>query len=129
MTRRTAVTPAALTAEPRQEAAPDRDTTGPIRATSRLKQSVCRWCYGGIKLDGLCTRAAEIGLKRIMPLAESLGPTVPSAVCAWVELSNRFGALPLETVAQPTIAYASEGFAASPLTADSWYRSARGHYA
>ncbi|MBL1216794.1 MAG: gamma-glutamyltransferase family protein [Planctomycetes bacterium] len=57
------------------------------------------------------------------------GVTVPGAVSAWVELSAKFGALPLETVAQPAITYAAEGFAASPMTAGSWYRSARGHYA
>jgi hydroxypyruvate isomerase len=36
----------------------------------RLKQSVCRWCYGGMTLDALCTHAREIGLVGIDLLRE-----------------------------------------------------------
>ncbi len=36
----------------------------------RLKQSVCKWCYGKMSLDELAKHAAEIGLKSV----ELLGP-------------------------------------------------------
>lgn len=36
----------------------------------RLKQSVCRWCYGKIALEDLCKGAAEIGLKSVELLGE-----------------------------------------------------------
>lgn len=36
----------------------------------RLKQSVCRWCYGKIALDDLCKAAAEIGLNSVELLGE-----------------------------------------------------------
>jgi hydroxypyruvate isomerase len=31
----------------------------------RIKQSACRWCYGGMPLDDLCRNAAAIGLKSV----------------------------------------------------------------
>jgi len=31
----------------------------------RLKQSVCRWCFGNVPLDDLCKAAAEMGLKSV----------------------------------------------------------------
>src|SRR5215471_7042655 len=31
----------------------------------RIKQSVCRWCYGGIKLEKLAEEAKKIGYKSI----------------------------------------------------------------
>ncbi|MBL1216795.1 MAG: hydroxypyruvate isomerase [Planctomycetes bacterium] len=81
MHRRTAVKTIALTAAAApvilsstglaQEPHTAPDTTGPISITPRLKQSVCRWCYGGIKLDDLCAHAAEIGLKSVELLSES----------------------------------------------------------
>jgi len=45
-------------------------STAPARAAAarksasegRLKQSVCRWCYGKISLDELCSAAKEMGL-------------------------------------------------------------------
>lgn len=36
----------------------------------RLKQSVCRWCYGNMPLDDLCRGVAEIGLKSVELLSE-----------------------------------------------------------
>ena len=36
----------------------------------RLKQSVCRWCYGGIPLDDLCRAAAEMNLQSVELLGE-----------------------------------------------------------
>src|SRR5258708_31527168 len=31
----------------------------------KIKQSICRWCYAGIKLDQLAAAAAKIGYKSI----------------------------------------------------------------
>lgn len=42
--------------------------------------------------------------------------TVPGAVSGWVALAERFGTLPLTTLAQPAIDYARNGF--SRLAAD-----------
>ncbi len=45
--------------------------TGAVGATptnpnkGRLKQSVCRWCFGGIPLDDLCREAAAMGLASV----------------------------------------------------------------
>lgn len=36
----------------------------------RLKQSVCRWCYGKLSLDDLCKAAAEIGYQSVELLGE-----------------------------------------------------------
>ncbi|MBI5865626.1 MAG: TIM barrel protein [Planctomycetes bacterium] len=36
----------------------------------RLKQSVCRWCYGKMSLDDLCKTAAEIGYQSVELLGE-----------------------------------------------------------
>src|SRR5579871_5311330 len=36
-----------------------------------IRQSVCRWCYGGIALDTLCDQAKEIGLVGIDLLHEN----------------------------------------------------------
>ncbi|MCU5773854.1 gamma-glutamyltransferase family protein [Erwiniaceae bacterium BAC15a-03b] len=48
--------------------------------------------------------------------------TVPGAVSAWVELAERFGSLPLTTLAQPAIEYARNGFPVSPLIGELWQR-------
>jgi hydroxypyruvate isomerase len=37
----------------------------------RLKQSVCRWCYGGMSVEDLCTHAARIGLSSVELLGET----------------------------------------------------------
>ncbi len=34
----------------------------PNRAAGRLNQSVCRWCYGKVSLDDLCSAATRLGL-------------------------------------------------------------------
>ncbi|NBQ13967.1 MAG: hydroxypyruvate isomerase, partial [Proteobacteria bacterium] len=35
--------------------------TAPVRS-GRVKQSVCAWCYGGMKLEDLCTMAKGLGI-------------------------------------------------------------------
>ena len=44
--------------------------TPETKRKGRLKQSVCRWCYGGMSLDDLCKNAAQMGLVSV----ELLGP-------------------------------------------------------
>jgi hydroxypyruvate isomerase len=39
-------------------------------AAGRLKQSVCRWCYGPVSMDDLCAAAAAMGLKSVEILDE-----------------------------------------------------------
>lgn len=48
--------------------------------------------------------------------------TVPGAVSGWVALAERFGSLPLTTLAQPAIEYARNGFPVSPLIGHLWQR-------
>ena len=48
--------------------------------------------------------------------------TVPGAVSAWVEISERFGALPFEALFEPTIGYGERGFPVSPKIAQLWAR-------
>ncbi|ACS86400.1 gamma-glutamyltransferase family protein [Musicola paradisiaca] len=48
--------------------------------------------------------------------------TVPGAVSSWVALAQRFGTLPLTTLAQPAIEYARQGFPVSPLIGRLWQK-------
>ncbi len=54
--------------------AADAQTTGApgpgAKLKGRLKQSVCRWCYGKMSLDDLCKAAAEIGYQSVELLGE-----------------------------------------------------------
>ncbi|MCS7032855.1 MAG: gamma-glutamyltransferase family protein [Phycisphaerae bacterium] len=58
-----------------------------------------------------------------MPSRGWMSVTVPGAPAGWVELSRRFGRLPLARLFEPAIAYAREGFPVSPITARAWQRS------
>ena len=51
--------------------------------------------------------------------------TVPGAVSAWVELSDRFGKLPFADLFAPAVRYAEEGFPVSPVIATLWGRAAQ----
>lgn len=51
--------------------------------------------------------------------------TVPGAVGAWVAMNERFGRLPLATVLEPAIRYASDGFLVSPITGRGWASAAK----
>ncbi len=46
--------------------------------------------------------------------------TVPGAVGGWVELHRRFGHLPFETLFEPAVRYAEEGFIVSPIIGKLW---------
>ena len=58
--------PAAVTAQS-TTAAPG---SASRKLKGRLKQSVCRWCYGKMSLDDLCKAAAEIGYQSVELLGE-----------------------------------------------------------
>lgn len=49
--------------------------------------------------------------------------TVPGAVDAWVQLSDRFGRLPFADLFLPAIHYARYGFSVPPIVARRWSRS------
>lgn len=55
-----------------------------------------------------------------MPRFGFIPVTVPGAVSGWVELSKRFGKLPLTKVLEPAINYAKEGYPLSPTLAYYW---------
>jgi gamma-glutamyltranspeptidase/glutathione hydrolase len=46
--------------------------------------------------------------------------TVPGAVRAWVDLSERFGKLPFADLFEPAVKYAADGFMVSPTIARLW---------
>lgn len=49
---------------------PSQAAPGPAIVHGKLRQSVCRWCFGGMSLDELCGHAKTIGLQSV----ELLGP-------------------------------------------------------
>jgi hydroxypyruvate isomerase len=44
---------------------------GPPTLKGRIRQSVCRWCYGRVPLDDLCEHAKDVGLVGIDLLGEN----------------------------------------------------------
>ncbi len=50
--------------------------------------------------------------------------TVPGAVGGWLALHDRFGKLPFETLFEPAINYAENGFIVSPIIARLWAQEA-----
>jgi len=60
-----------------------------------------------------------------MPLRGWDSVTVPGAVAAWVDLSERFGRLPFADLFEPAIGYAEQGFHVSPVIAELWARGAK----
>lgn len=55
-----------------------------------------------------------------MPRHGMMPVTVPGAPAAWVELSERFGKLPLTVTLQPAIEYAEKGYPVSPILGKNW---------
>jgi len=49
-----------------------------VAPKGRLKQSVCRWCYGGMSLDDLCKNAKRMGIVAIDLLSENEWATAKS---------------------------------------------------
>jgi gamma-glutamyltranspeptidase/glutathione hydrolase len=50
--------------------------------------------------------------------------TIPGAVSGWVELSKKFGELEFETLFEPALHYANNGFCVSRQTAEGWAKGA-----
>ncbi|HXC51905.1 MAG TPA: gamma-glutamyltransferase family protein [Candidatus Limnocylindrales bacterium] len=77
----------------------------------------------GLNASGRSPRAMTIerfaGAER-MPMLGWGAVTVPGAVSAWVELSEKFGSLPFETLFEPAIDYAERGYLVSPVIAGQW---------
>jgi hydroxypyruvate isomerase len=65
------------------------ETPAPARK-SRIKQSVCQWCYGKMSLDDLCAAAAGMGLVSVELLHPKDFPTLKKhgLVCAMVTAPN-----------------------------------------
>jgi len=55
-----------------------------------------------------------------MPMFGWDSVTIPGAVSAWVELSQKYGALSFKELFEPAIKYAEKGFLVSPITAEVW---------
>jgi gamma-glutamyltranspeptidase/glutathione hydrolase len=62
--------------------------------------------------------------REAMPVVGWEAVTVPGAVDAWVQLSDRFGDLPFDALFGPAVAYAAGGYPVSPLTARRWAEAA-----
>ncbi|WP_163102450.1 gamma-glutamyltransferase family protein [Peribacillus alkalitolerans] len=69
----------------------------------------------GISIDALKDRGHEK-----MPVHGLIPVTVPGAPSAWVELSKRFGKLPLAEALAPAIRYARDGYPISPILGKYW---------
>jgi gamma-glutamyltranspeptidase/glutathione hydrolase len=60
-----------------------------------------------------------------MPERGILSVTVPGAIDAWQTALERFGTRGLDTLLQPAIRYAEEGYAVTPVVGRSWKRQER----
>jgi gamma-glutamyltranspeptidase/glutathione hydrolase len=58
--------------------------------------------------------------QQTIPLRGWNSVSVPGAVSAWVDLSQRFGKLPFEKLFEPAIGYARSGYLVSPFVAERW---------
>src|SRR5690606_38129369 len=67
---------------------------------------------------------AARGLTKV-PADGWLPVTVPGAVSAWVELTRRFGSMPLARLVEPAARYAQEGHPVPPVIAGNWRAAAR----
>lgn len=63
---------------------------------------------------------ARFAGREAMPIYGWDAVTVPGAVSQWVELSRRYGKLPLADLFEPAIRYARDGFIVSPILARQW---------
>jgi gamma-glutamyltranspeptidase/glutathione hydrolase len=58
-----------------------------------------------------------------MPFRGWESVTVPGAIAAWAELSDRFGKLPFAELLEPAIRYAEGGYTVSPVIGALWKRA------
>lgn len=94
MNRRTAVKSLGALALAPRLARPASRAPHPALHASRLKQSVSRWCYGGMSLDALCDTAKSIGYSSVELLSENEWqvPRQHGLQCA---MANGFGTIPV----------------------------------
>lgn len=91
------------------------------------------WCPKTRRLHGLnaCGRAplalrAELVKPEpdgTIPLHSPFAWSVPGCVDGWFELHKKFGRLPMQSLLEPVIQYAEQGFPVSPVIAHDWQRS------
>ena len=81
----------------------------------------------GLNSSGRAPRALDAGRLRAlghatMPELGWLPVTVPGVPAGWEALHGRFGRVERARVYRPAVEYARDGFAVSPVVADSWAR-------
>ena len=79
----------------------------------------------GLTLD----RLQREGFGQELPRFHPYTVTVPGACAAWIDMSQRFGRLPLASVLAPAVELAQEGFPVAPYTALTWQNAAEGQLA
>lgn len=93
------------------------------------------WCDGALHgLNGSGRTPAGMTRERITGQGLTAVPdtgwepvTVPGTPSAWAALSERFGRLPFETLFEPAIAAAAEGYAVSPILGKYWAAAAKNY--
>lgn len=82
----------------------------------------------GLNGSGRAPRKATVeefrqrGLNEV-PERGILSVSVPGAIDAWCTALERFGSMELETLLQPAIAFAEDGYAVSPVVAKVWQKN------
>jgi gamma-glutamyltranspeptidase / glutathione hydrolase len=82
----------------------------------------------GLNASGRSPRAwtpERFAAKRQMPELGWDSVTVPGVVSGWVQLSQRFGNQPFESLLRPAIGYAQEGFPVMPRMAALWAQASQ----
>lgn len=74
---------------------------------------------GRAPYDWSLQQALDMGMKEILPYSP-LAWSVPGCVSGWALLHERFGKLAFSRLLEPAIQHAREGFAVSPIIAQSW---------
>lgn len=76
----------------------------------------------GLSYDQVAAELERMGLTDLPPHG-MLPISVPGAIDGWFELHQKFGALPMQQILQPSIDYAEQGFPVTELIAYYWNRS------
>ncbi|SEB03013.1 gamma-glutamyltransferase [Alkalimonas amylolytica] len=76
----------------------------------------------GLSYDQVAAELERMG-RTDLPPHGMLPISVPGAIDGWFELHEKFGALPMQQILQPSIDYAEQGFPVTELIAYYWNRS------
>lgn len=76
----------------------------------------------GLSYDQVAAELERMG-RTDLPPHGMLPISVPGAIDGWFELHQKFGALPMQQILQPSIDYAEQGFPVTELIAYYWNRS------